>query len=87
MTRSDIRQCFDVVMRHGTRNRGSNAILTALSGAGLATLSYICAVVVIAPDLALAWPLLAVFIAAAVSSVAGFAFAPICAVDVRASRR
>lgn len=62
------------------RARGSRAILTVLSSASLATLGYIGVVAVIAPDLALAWPLLAVFFAAVVSSIAGFAFAPICAV-------
>ena len=67
------------VTHSGSPQPASNAILVVLGGAGLATLAYIYAIGAIAPDLALVGPLLAVFTAAAVSSVAGFAFAPICA--------
>ena len=53
--------------------------LAAVGCASLGALAYGYAVDAVAPEPALVWPLLAVFIAAVVSSIAGFAFAPICA--------
>ncbi|UPY37867.1 TSUP family transporter [Sediminicoccus sp. KRV36] len=57
-----------------------HAAIPALACAGLAALAYAGAVQWMAPELSLALPLLAVFVAAMISSVAGFAFAPVSAV-------
>jgi len=54
--------------------------LPALGCASLAALAYAGTVEWIAPELSLLLPLLAVFLAAAIASIAGFAFAPISAV-------
>ena len=56
------------------------AAMPSLAYAGAAALAYAGAVEWIAPELSLSLPLLAVFIAAMISSIAGFAFAPISAV-------
>lgn len=57
-----------------------HAALSALACAGAAALAYAGAVAWVAPELSLVLPLLAVFVAAVISSVAGFAFAPISAI-------
>lgn len=59
---------------------GLHAVLPALACGGAAALAYAGAVAWIAPELSLTLPLLAVFIAALIASVAGFAFAPISAI-------
>lgn len=56
------------------------AAIPAVVFAALAALAYAGAVQWIAPELSLMLPLLAVFVAAVISSIAGFAFAPISAV-------
>ena len=58
----------------------SPAFGSVLGTCGLAALLYALAVGHLWPEAALMWPLLSVFLAAAIGAVAGFGFAPICAV-------